>query len=145
MSEQIRGLEVTAALVVGGATLAGSFTKVESFKWSPDAENIKQDFLGEDGFEADQRIDGYAFSFEMQEKDNKATDLWLQIAAKFKAHLAPPNVNVVVITRFRNAALTPKTVVFENAVIKLDDSNFGSRKDYVKKTWSGICRNISGI
>lgn len=140
MSLRIRGQETFVQLVVDGQLLAGSFSKVENFKVTPRADLTDTGFLGETEDEPDVMHHGYDFSFSMHEQDNAAFDVWDAIVADLAAGTALPQIDVLVIKKYRDPGVKAVTHTYQKCVMKLDSQDHGSRKDYVKSTFSGKCK-----
>lgn len=146
MSNRIRGQETTLQVVVDGQIQAKSFAKVENFKWNPRQDLSDTDFLGETEAEPDIMHHGYDFSFSIHEEDNSAVEQILnKVVATLTAGVQQPNVTLTFIKRYRDPSLTQKTLVFQKAVLKLDSQESGSRKDYLKSSFSGKCRIMQSI
>lgn len=141
-STRIRGQEVTLQMVVNGQLKAGSFTQVESFKWTPRDELSESDFMGEHESENDFMHHGVDFNFVCHEKDSAITDLYLTLVENDRQGLAHPVINMIAIYKYRDQSQPSKTLLFQNCVVKLDDSDFGDRKSYVKNSFSGKCKRV---
>lgn len=140
MATRIRGQEVLVGLIVDGNLMDGSFSKVEDFRITPRADLTDSSFLGETEDEPDVMHHGYDFSFSMHEQDNRAFQVWDEIVNRHTAGVPLPNINMLVIKRYRDPGVLPVSMTMENCAIKMDSQEFGSRKDYVKSSWSGKCR-----
>ncbi len=138
MALRIRGQEATIRIIVDGNERDGSFHKLENFKLTPKDENPTTDFLGEKVSSGDYRHDGYEFAFTTHEEDKKILDLHALQVANEEASLPPPDITIIVITKYRDPANPSVTVSMEECVMKLDDRDAGGRKDYVKNAFSGF-------
>jgi hypothetical protein len=74
-----------------------------------------------------------------------AFEVWQQVVNALVSGALLPVVNVVVIKRYRDPGVKPVTMTLQNAKIKMDSQDFGSRKDYVKTSFSGRCRRMKTI
>jgi hypothetical protein len=137
---RIKGLNVTVGLVFDGVQQSGSFSKVENFELTPNAELRDSDFLGESESEPDYMHHGYDFKFSIHETDKGVMELYDVLTAASAAGTTLPRVDVVVITTFVDPAVPAATEVLQEAVIKIDSRSVGSRKDYVKYSVSGKCK-----
>lgn len=142
MSTRIRGQELSGYFVVDGKLLLGSFAKLESFKFSPTADLATADFLGETESEPDVQHHGYELSWTIHELDNQAVAVYLNLVSKLNTGDLLPQVNFVVVKTYRDPAVAPTTLVFQNMRFKLDSQDAGSRKDYVKNSFSAKCRTM---
>jgi hypothetical protein len=138
---RIKGLNVTVGLVFDGVQQAGSFSKVENFDLTPNAELRDSDFLGESESEPDYMHHGYDFKFSIHETDKSVMEVYDTMVAASAAGTTLPRVDVVVITNFVDASVTAATEVLQEAVIKVDSRSVGGRKDYVKYSISGKCKS----
>jgi hypothetical protein len=146
MSDRIRGQETSLQVIVDGALQQGSFSKVESFKWSPRQDLTDSDFLGETESEPDLIHHGHDFSFTIHERDNSAVaNVLMQVIQANVAGTALPVVNLVFIKRYRDPSIPVVTIIFQNCVIKFDSQDEANRKDYVKTAFSGKCRTVQVI
>jgi len=142
MSTRIRGQEVTGQLVVDGKLLLGSFAKMESFSWKPNADLNASDFVGETTSEPDLQHHGYDFDFTIHELDNQAAQIYLKLVAALEAGAVLPAINFVVIKSYRDPSVPLTTLVFQDVKLKLNSQDIGGRKDYVKNAFSGKCRTM---
>ncbi|MGZ6970965.1 MAG: hypothetical protein ACXVID_04820 [Thermoanaerobaculia bacterium] len=140
MSLRIRGQETFVQLIIDGELLGGSFTKCENFKVTPRADLTDTGFLGETEDEPDIMHHGYDFSFSIHEQDNAAFEVWDTIVADLAAGVALPQIDVMVVKRYRDPGVKPVTYTYQKAVLKLDSQDQGARKDYVKSSFSGKCK-----
>lgn len=140
MSTRIRGQEYSAYLVVDGATLLGSFAKMDSFSAKPRADLTDSDFLGETESEPDLMNHGWDMSFTIDQLDDQAAVLWDNLVSQLDAGAILSRINIVVIKTFRDPSVPAATHVYQNCRLKLDDETSGSRKDYVKNSFSAKCK-----
>jgi len=140
MALSIRGQETFVQLVVDGDLLAGSFAKVENWKATPRADLVDTGFLGESEDEPDIMHHGWDFSFSIHESDSAAHDLWDAIVADLAAGVSLPQIDVIVIKKYRDPGIKPVAYTYKSAVLKMDSNDHGSRKDYVKSPFSGKCK-----
>jgi len=140
MSLRTRGQETFAQIVVDGDLLAGSFAKVENFKITPRADLVDTGFLGESEDDPDVMMHGYDFSFSMHEQDNRAFEVWDKTVSALAAGTTLPRIDVVVIKRYRDPSIKAVTLTLQKCVMKMDSQDLGSRKDYIKTSFSGKCR-----
>lgn len=136
-SESLKGEHHTISIIIDGVTQAGSFAKLESFDWRPDAEIKKSDFVGEESSEGDLQYNGADFSFAIQEKDAAPLQFWDSIVAKIQNGEMSPDIVVSVTKSYRDPSMIPKTIVFESAVIKLDSMSV-KRKEFTMYNFSGF-------
>jgi hypothetical protein len=143
MADRIRGEEVSLQVVLDGVLQAGSFTKVENFKFSPLTDISQSSFLGESEDEFDLQHHGYDMSFTIQSMDNAAVDnILMPLVSALKAGDVLPNVQLIAITRYRDPSLPIKTNTFKTVKLKLDSSDSTGRKEYIKSSFSGKCREM---
>lgn len=140
MATRIRGQETFVQVVVDGALLAGSFQKVDNFKFSSRADITNTGFLGETEDEPDIQHHGYDFSFTIHEMDNKAMEVWDNVVSTLQQGIAQPAVNIVYLKRYRDPSIKPVSITFQSAKLKLDSQEASSRKDFVKSMFSGSCK-----
>jgi hypothetical protein len=146
MSNRIRGQETTLQVVVNGQIQGRSFAKVENFKWSPRQDLSDSSFLGETEDEPDIMHHGYDFSFSIHEEDNSAVEqVLLQVVNTLTAGVQQPDITLTFIKRYRDPAMGTKTLVFPKCKLKLDSQEMGSRKDYLKSSFSGKCRQMQSL
>jgi hypothetical protein len=146
MADRIRGQETSLQVVFNNVLQAGSFAKVENFKWNPRQDLLDADFIGETESEPDLMHHGYDMSFVIHEKDNGAVDAVLvPLVNALAAGLPLPTVNLVFIKKYRDPSIPVKTLVFQNVKLKLDSQESGGRKDYIKSTFSAKCRKMQSF
>ncbi len=138
----IRGQEVTLQIVVDGDHKRGSFLKVESFKLNPDSQIVKRQYLGSPYAQGDLQVDGTDFSFTTPEADGSAMKLWIDISKRAAAGDPFPQIDVVVIKKYRDPGTADQAFTLSGAILKLDDQESGGRKEYMKNSWTGF---IGGI
>jgi hypothetical protein len=141
MSERIRGLEVTIRLSIEGELQGGTLIKFSDFSITPRAEVTESDFLGEDESDIDFRHDGFDFSGTAHELDATARAFLALLVFNHENHIAPPNVTMTVIFGYRDGR--PVSETYYGAKMKVDETSFGSRKDYVTTKISGKCKKYS--
>jgi hypothetical protein len=143
MSDRIRGQETTLQVIVDGDLKSGSFSKVENFKWNPREDLSDNDFIGETESEPDIMHHGYDMSFMIHEMENSAVEQVHQLMVDaLTAGVPLPKVNLVFIKRYRDPSIPVKTLIFQNVRLKMDSQEAGSRKDYLKSSFSGKCRKM---
>lgn len=135
---RIKGRHVHLYAIIDGKTQVGSFTKVESWSHKPDAKIDKTEFIGQAFAEGDVEMSGHDFSFTVHEEDTEAMDYWDNLASKYEAGQQLPDVAIVVITNYLNPAVPAKTETFQECVLKHDERNASSKKDYVKNMFTGF-------
>lgn len=141
--DRIRGQETTLQVAINGQTQEGSFSKVENFKWNPRQDLTDSDFVGETESEPDIMHHGYDMSFVIHEKENGAVDsVLLPIVTALTAGLPLPPVTLTFTKRYRDPSIPTVTLVFQNVKLKMDSQEAGSRKDYVKSSFSAKCRKM---
>lgn len=145
MSQRIRGQEATVQVIVDGNLQAGSFTKVMNFNLTPRQDLQETPFLGEVEDDLDIMHHGYDFDFEIHHQDSKAYAVLQTIVERERDHLAHPNINVVVTIAYRSLTEPALTFVLEKCFMKVDNYNFGGRKEYVTSKFTGKCKVVSTV
>lgn len=146
MSDRSRGQETTLNVIVDGQLQAGSFAKVENFKWNPRQDLTDSDFIGETESEPDIMHHGYDMSFMIHEKDNSAVEnVLMAVVAALTSGGTLPKINLVFIKKYRDPSIHPKTLVFQNVRLKFDSQEAGGRKDYIKTSFSAKCRKMEVV
>lgn len=145
-AQRTKGQDVSLVVVVDGQPQAGSFAKVESFNWKPLDEIQTTDFLGESESDFDIQHDGYEVNFTIEELENLAVDnVLLPLVKSLKDGNTMPSVTLVFVKRFRDPALPIKTLEFQNVKLILNSQEAGSRKDFVKSSFTGRCKTMESI
>jgi len=143
MTTRIRGQEITVTISVDGQQLEGSMFNVESFTLTPRQEVIAQGFLGRTADEHDFRHDGYDFSFTVQEQDPAVQNFLTDIVSRNDTQERHPTITIAVRRTWRNPSIAPTTEILSDVFMKLDESSFADRKEYVTSTFSGSCKTRS--
>jgi hypothetical protein len=139
-SKSIKGLHQTVGLIVNGVQQVGSFSKVESFEQTPDADLMTSEFLGESESEVDFMHHGWQFRFDVQEEDTKIVDVYESIIVQARAGSPLPRIDVILITAYVDPAVPTMTEIFQEAVLKMDSRSASGRKEYLKAAFSGRCK-----
>lgn len=142
-NKSIRGEEVTLRFVIDGDHQAGSFLKVVNFKVTPKADLTESDFVGDKESENDFQHHGFDFSFELQDEDGKAWEVYDKLVLADRNGASIPKMDIVAVYKYRDLAKPSKTRVLERAVFKLDSHDVNGRKEYVKNSFSGKARRCS--
>lgn len=142
MSERIRGQEVLIRLSIDGVLQSGGWIKVTDFTLTPRTDLNETDFIGEDESDVDLQHHGFDFSGTMHELAGEIRQYLSQMVANHEAHVAPPNVTMMVQWGFRGAGAQHVVETYRKAVLKLDESSV-SRKEFVQTKFSGKCRKYS--
>jgi hypothetical protein len=143
MSLRIRGQEVTVRLSVDQEPQKGTFLKVSDFTVTPRQEIKEDDFLGELESDLDFMHHGFDFSFSCQVQDESAINFLENIVEANRNADPHPDITMTVIYKFREADAKNKVEVYHQVFMKVDDTGFGGRKDYVKTKFSGKCKRRS--
>lgn len=142
MPERLRGQEVQVQFLVDGDAKAGSFHKVTDFRLTPRDDLSDSDFIGQPTSEPDHQHHGFDFSFSNHEQDPGPVAVMLKIQDRLNRGLPYPKVTIIAIRVYRELGQPPKTLVMSPCVVKMDSYEVGGRKDYVRNTWSGKCRDL---
>lgn len=149
LNNKSRGQEVSVFVSIdtggGGVVQAGSFTDVLDFDVKPMIDHQELHFLGETAAQFDLQINGYEFTFNLNEEDNSAVDnLLMPLVDRLDRGDQLPTVNLTVITKYRGAPGPASTSVrvLSDCKVKLDDLIAGGRKDFTKIAISGRCRKM---
>lgn len=139
-SKSTKGLHRTLGLVLDGVQQVGSFTKVNSFTATPDAEIKKSDHLGEAESEVDMMHHGWNFQFGIEEQDSAAARAYERIVAAASAGTALPRIDIIEIRAYVDPSLQVETFIYQECVLKLDSDESSGRKEYNKSMFSGACK-----
>lgn len=151
MSQRIRGQEAKISILVTdeflqafGLTgqLEGSFTKVKDFKSSPRMEQTEEGYVGENADDLDQQLNGWDFSFTIDELDSSALDLFQLIAHKEKNKLRAPEIVIQVTYAYRDERTLPRTEIFMGCILKMSERNIGGRKEYISNSFEGKAKDM---
>lgn len=144
MSERLRGLEVLVRFSVEGVLQSGTFVKITDFTITPRDELPEADYLGEDESDIDYRHDGFDFSGTVHVLDASTHAYLSTLVFNHENKLAPPNVTMTVIYGFRSGSgATPVSETYRQCRMKLDETGFSGRKEYVASKISGKCKKYS--
>lgn len=142
MSERIRGQEVLIRLSIDNELQGGGWMKATDFTLTPRTDLTETDFIGEDETDIDEQHHGFDFSGTIQELGPEVRLILAKIVANHEAHIAPPNVTLMLQWGFRGANAQHVLETYRNARIKIDESSF-ARKDFVNTKFSGKCKKYS--
>ena len=134
MSESVRGIEDTLALVVDGETV-DIMHNVSDFRWRAVQERPKRGFIGRDRQKIDYRLDGYEISWSCEVENGRGWQHHLEQAQRQDAHQAQKRVAIAVVRHYRDG--TAEQLIFKLGVVTLDDETRADRESYVKQSWSG--------
>lgn len=141
MSLRIRGQEATVRFSVDGQPLAGSFLKAQDFTLTPREELPEADFLGERQSDFDYRHDGFDFSFSSQVTDRSAFDFLRDVSERDRQGLPYPRITCIIIVSFREAGTRSMQINMPNVFMRMTDTAFSGRKDYVTHSFEGKARS----
>ncbi len=151
MSQRSRGQEAKITVLLNdefmqafglSGQLEGSFTKVKDFKASPRMEQTEEGYIGEDADDLDQQLNGWDFSFTVDELDSAALDLFQLIAHKEKNKLRRPEIVIQVTYMYRDPSVRPRTEVYMNCVLKLAERSIGGRKEVISNSFEGKSKDM---
>jgi hypothetical protein len=138
MSARIRGKECRFGLVVDGQEQEGSYLKVKNFSVTPDAPITTTQFTGEPRLDADQDVNGYNISFEIEELDAKAEETLDVIDANQLAGLPPPSCFVTTLKNYRQPGVQPLEHLYSPVTLTCESSVDANGGNYVGSKWKGF-------
>lgn len=150
MSHRIRGQEAIINVTVADefaaafgliGRLGGSFAKVRNMTITPRIEQSEEGFIGDDTDELDQQLNGYDFSFTVDETDSIALDFLSLIAFKENNKLPRPVITVSVSYIYRDLFVLPRTEVLLDCIMKPTERTIGGRKEYIQNSFEGKARD----
>lgn len=139
---RVRGQEYSGHVVVAGKLLIGSFAKMESMAFTPLADLKDSDFVGDEESEFDVQHHGWEVKWSIQQEDDQAIKLYLQLVAALKSGAPLPRMDFVGITTYRDPSVLTSTKVAQNVKFKLDEESNSGRKEYVKNSFTGRCKIV---
>jgi len=143
MAKRIRGQEVTIRIAVDGETLTGSFLKCTEFSSTVRSDIVETDFLGELETDLDFQHHGFDFSFSVQEEDSQALDYLNKIIELEQQARQHPDITVTVIHQYRDPSERTKVEVFHDCYLKVNESGFSGRKEFVTHSFEGKAKRRS--
>jgi hypothetical protein len=138
MSARIRGKECRIGLVVNGEEKEGSFLKVKNWSVNPDAPVTKTQFTGEARLDADQDVNGYDISFEVEELDAKTEDLLDLMDANQLAGLPPPQCYISTLKTYRQPGTQDREYIYNPVTLTCKQSTDANGSSYVGSKWEGF-------
>ncbi len=143
MAKRIRGQEVTIRIAVDGETLTGSFFKCTDFSTTVRSDITETEFLGELESDLDFQHHGFDFGFSIHEEDAQALDYLNTIIEREQAALQHPDITVTVIHQYRDPSVRTKVEVFHDCYLKVNESGFGGRKEFITTSFEGKAKRRS--
>lgn len=140
MSARQRGQEVQIRFSIDGQPQTGSWLKIQDFTITPRTDITEDDFLGEVETDIDIQHHGFDFKFSIQNKDSVALDFLHDMITREQNRNRPANITMTVLHLYREDDATDKVQVYPQALFKIDEHGFASRKDRTKTSFSGKCK-----
>lgn len=146
MSQRIRGQEVTMRVAVDGRVQRGSFFKVTEFTATPRTDLNEDSFLGELEDDIDIMHHGFDLSFTIQHQDQGALNFLTSIVALEQAAQQHPDIDITVIYAYRGEQGAQDQIeVYHDVFLKMNETAFGGRKEYVTSSFEGKCKRRSQL
>lgn len=146
MSQRIRGQEVTMRVAVDGRVQRGSFFKVTEFTVTPRTELNEDEFIGELESDIDIHHSGYDFSFSVQHQDQAILDFLTTIVGLEQSASQHPDIDITVIYAYRGEEGAANQIeVYHDVFLKVNETAFGGRKEYVTSSFEGKCKRRSQL
>jgi hypothetical protein len=144
MSQRIRGQEISIRVAVDGRVQRGSFFKVTEFAVTPRTDLMEEGFLGELEDDLDIQHHGFDLSFTIQNQDQAALNYLSQIVALEQGHEQHPDIDITVFYAYRGEQGAEDQIeVYHDVFLKVNETSFGGRKEYVTTSFEGKCRRRS--
>lgn len=137
MSARQRGQEVQIRFSIDGVPQTGSWLKIMDWTLTPRIDISEDPFLGETEDDLDIQYHGVDFKFSVQNKDAKTLEFFHDLISREHDRLTPARITMTVLHLYRESDAEDKIQVYPNALIKVDEHAFGSRKDRTKTSFSG--------
>lgn len=143
MSYRIRGQEVTMKVAVDGKIQEGSWAKITDFTITPREDLTEESFMGETEDDIDFQHHGFDFAFTCQKQDEKFLQFLKTIVDRERLHQTHPDIVITVLYAFREPGAINQVEVYNDVFLKIGDTSFGSRKEYVTTSVEGKCKRRS--
>ncbi len=143
MSLRIRGQEITIRVAVDGQVQLGSMVKVTEFTVTPRSDLMEESFLGELEDDLDHQHHGFDFSFTIQNEDAIALEFLSTIVEREQNAEKHPDVTITVIYNYRESGVRNRVEVYHDVFLKITETGFGGRKEYVTTGFEGKCKKRS--
>jgi hypothetical protein len=136
--DRLRAKEARMQLVVDGERQQGSFLKISNFTLNPRQEKIHTRFTGDKRERNDLRVDGWDFSFQIQEVDSDWYIVWKLFEDAEKNGSPYPVVTAIVTKNFRTKP-SFRIKMFGEVLIT-PDGNPHNEHDHTSVDWTGSAR-----